>query len=424
MSPDGSVSYLDARIVGTRRRYPLFGAGALVAAGYMDPGNWATAMQGGASFGYRLLWVVLAASLVAMLLQWIACRVGAITGRGLAELCRDELPRRFVLPMWLVAEFAIVACDVAETVGTAVALRLLFGVPLWLGVLLSGVLVLGYFALERPGKARMERVVAISMAGVAACLAAQLTLARLDWPDVFRGLAPSGEVLHTKGGMWLVVGIIGATVMPHNLFLHSALLTRYAASDKRSVSSVLRRAGTDTIICLSFAMLINIGLMLLAAVALQGVSADVGDLAQAQRPLTLALGATWPSLLFAAALLCCGLNSMVSGTLAGQVVMEGFLDIKLSRFRRALLTRGCALGPALVVVQVFGGERSTSLLVGSQVILSLSLPLALIPLIRFACQPRLMGAFELPSAIQSMSWLCASLLVGVNGVLLWQLIHS
>lgn len=393
----------------------------MVAAGYMDPGNWATAMQGGARYGYSLLWVVLGASLLAMLMQWIAGRVGAVTGRGLAELCRDELPRPAVLPLWLVAEIAIIACDVAETVGTAVALRLLFHVPLWLGVLLSGALVVGYFALEHPERARMERVVAMSMLGVAICLVAQLFLAQPGWSDVARGFIPAGSFFHSKDALWLIAGIVGATVMPHNLFLHSALLKRYAdpLSPDR-LRKVLRLAGRDTIVCLSFAMLINIGLMLLAAAALHGSTGDVGDLAQAQRQLAPSLGATWPGILFAVALLCCGLNSMVSGTLAGQAVAEGFLNIKLPRIWRALLTRSLALGPALVAVQWAGGERSTSLLVGSQVILSMSLPLALLPLLGFACLPRLMKPFELSLTVKLASWGCAMILVSINGLLLWQ----
>jgi len=388
----------------------------------MDPGNWATAMQAGARYGYRLLWVVLAASLLAMLVQWIAGRVGAVTGRGLAELCRDELPRPSVLPLWIVAEIAIIACDVAETVGTAVALRLIFGMPLWSGVLLSGALVIGYFLLEHPRRARLERVVALSMVGVAVCLAAQLFLAQPAWFEVARGFVPSGELFHREGMLWLVAGIVGATVMPHNLFLHSALLKRYAEPmQPRRLRGVLREANKDTIVCLSFALLINLGLMLLAAAALHGTTAEVGDLAQAQRQLTPSLGATWPGLLFATALLCCGLNSMVSGTLAGQAVAEGFLNIRLPRLWRALFTRGLALGPALIAVQVAGGERSTSLLVGSQVVLSMSLPMALLPLMGFASSSRLMRPFELTPAVKAGGWGCALLLVSVNVLLLWQL---
>ena len=425
MSPDGSVDFVGApaRVTVSRLRYPLLGAGALVAAGYMDPGNWATAMQGGALYGYRLLWVVLAASLLAMLLQWIAGRVGAVTGCGLAELCRNELPKATVVPLWLVAEAATIACDVAETVGTAVALRLLLGVPLWFGVMLSGVLVVGYFALERPGRSRLERVAAVSMVGVAMCVIAQLFIAQPQWREVAQGFVPGQRMLYSKDGLWLMAGIIGATVMPHNLFLHSSLLKRYACPGKPGLRQVLRRAGRDTVICLSFAMAINLGLMLLAASALNGTTTDVGDLAQAQRQLAPALGTTWPGWLFAIALLCCGLNSMVSGTIAGQAVMEEFLCIKLSRFRRALLTRGLALGPALLAVQIMGGEQSTSLLVGSQVILSMSLPLALIPLLAFACSSRLMGRFEILPIAKGVSWCGAFLLVAINALLVWQFVR-
>jgi manganese transport protein len=323
-----------------------------------------------------------------------------------------------VLPLWLVAELAIIACDVAETVGAAVALHLLLHVPLWMGVLLSSAVVLGYFVIERSGPTRLERLVAISMLAVAGCLIAQLYLARPDWAAVARGFAPTVAVFKNRDMLWLVAGIVGATVMPHNLFLHSALLKQYAASER--MDRLVRIASIDTIVCLMFAMLINIGLMLLAAAALHGSTANVGDLAQAQRQLAPALGATWPGILFAAALLCCGVNSMVSGTMAGQAVAEGFLRIRLTPLWRAALTRALALGPALMAVQVAGAEGSTAMLVGSQVLLSMTLPLALLPMLWFASSPRLMKRFELGGAVKIASWGCALLVVTINGLLVWQ----
>lgn len=418
MSPDG------ARLPqAPRARAPamaLLGTSALVAAGYMDPGNWATAIQSGATAGYGLLWAVVAASLAALAIQWLAARVGAVTGCNLARLCRARLPRLVVFPLWLCAELAIMACDVAETVGAAVALRLLFHIPLWLGVVAAAVLVIVYFWTGGAQQQRLGVVMAWSMLGVLVCVIVELCLAHPHWPQVARGLLPSLTSSEGRDLSWLVVAILGATVMPHNLFLHSDRMRGYLpAGGDHSHRARLRALNVSTCVCLGFATLINIGLMLLAAAAFGGKPHEVGDLAKAQAALAPALGSAWPGVVFAMALLCCGINSMVSGTLAGQAVMEGFLDIRLSAATRSIVTRALALGPALVVVDVWGGTRSTWLLVVSQIVLSVTLPLAIVPLVVFASRRELMGKYRLKPALSLLfgGLAVAMIAVTVAGVL-------
>ena len=407
-----------------RRGLPaVLGPGALVAVGYMDPGNWATALEGGSRYGYRLLGVIVLASLLAMLLQWIAARVGVVTGRDLAQLCREHSPRWAIVPFGLASEVAIVGCDVAEVVGSAVALQLLLEVPLWAGVLLSTLMTLALFLVGRRGRHRLEIVVAALIVLVAACVAAQLVAAHPDWSGVARGLAPDPALLRDAGMLWLAAGIVGATVMPHNLYLHSALVKGHAAPASpaaRPVARALAAAGIDSAVSLGLAMLVNAALLIVAAAVFHARHAtQVDDLAAAQRLLAPALHARWPGVLFALALLCCGLNAMLTGTLAGQAVMEGFLRLRMSRFRRALLTRSLALGPALLATLAYGGHGSARLLVASQVLLSLQLPLAMLPLLCFACSRRLMGAWRLGPGMGALAWSGALLLVALNAALLW-----
>jgi manganese transport protein len=434
--PPGVTSSLTVRpAFGVGQRLgSLFGPGALIAVGYMDPGNWATAIAGGARYGYRLLWVVAAASLVAMLLQWVAARIGVVTGSSLARLCRERLPRRSVAPLWLASEVAIVACDVAEVVGSAVALQILLHVPLWVGVLLSAGLTLGFLALARRGLGLLSTVVAALIALVAVCLVTQLAVSQPRWIAIAQGLQPSAELLRDAGMAWLAAGIVGATVMPHNLYLHSALAAASqraamravapvpAAKDRQAVDRVLRAVGLDSTLSLFIAFLVNAALLILAASVFQAHGQlQVDDLAQAHRLLSSTLPGRWPGIVFAVALLVCGINSMLTGTLAGQVVMEGFLDLRMSAFRRALLTRGLAIVPALLAVTSMGEHGSAQLLVASQVLLSLQLPFAMLPMLWFACDARLMGPWRLRPVVGALAWLGAASLVGLNALVLWQM---
>ncbi|MFJ5383667.1 Nramp family divalent metal transporter [Cupriavidus sp. CER94] len=410
-----------------RSRLAFLGAGALVAVGYMDPGNWATAIAGGARYGYSLLIVIALSSLVAMLLQWIAARVGVVTGRDLAQLCREQFPRRVTIGLWVASEIAIIACDVAEVVGSAVALQLLFHVKLWVGVLIAAVVTLAMLAVQRYGQRTMEAMVAGLILLVALCFVAQLAMAQPEWADVLGGMAPSADLVRDAGMLWLAAGIVGATVMPHNLYLHSSLVRRFTpppgsrVARRRSFAEILRGMSLDTFGSLGFAFLINAALLILAASVFHANGlTDVEDLADAHRLLAPLLHSDLASLLFAVALLACGLNSTLTGTLAGQAVMEGFLDLRMSRMRRALLTRAVAIVPALAAVWVFGEHGSASLLVASQVVLSLTLPLAVVPLILFGADRHLMGAWRVRGVPLALAGASAVIIILLNVALLWQ----
>jgi manganese transport protein len=403
--------------------FSFVGAGALIAVGYIDPGNWATALGAGAGYGYRLLGMVLLSSLMAMLLQWLSSRLGVVTGRDLAQVCRERTGRRGTLFLWLTSEVAIIACDVAEVVGSAVALQMLLGVSLTVGVLMSAVCTFALLALQQKGGRKLEAVIAALIGFVGLCFVVQLALARPDWHAALAGSVPSVELLRNAGMVWLAAGIVGATVMPHNLYLHSALVKHHApdGSDAQ-IKVALHVVNLDTFGSLSFAFVINAALLIVAA-AVFYVSGhrDVTDLADAHRLIAPLVGTHWAGILFAAALLACGLSATVTGTLAGQAVMEGFLRIRLPRWKRALLTRGLAIGPALFAVALFGQHGSNQLLVASQVVLSLQLPLAVVPLIRFTSDAALMRGWRVRGAPLVLAWLSAAFIIMLNGALLWQL---
>ncbi|EIF30896.1 natural resistance-associated macrophage protein metal ion transporter NRAMP [Burkholderia sp. Ch1-1] len=403
--------------------FSFVGAGALIAVGYIDPGNWATALGAGAGYGYRLLSMVLLASLMAMLLQWLSSRLGVVTGRDLAQICRERTSRRGTLFLWLTSEVAIIACDVAEVVGSAVALQLLLGVSLTVGVLMSAVCTFALLALQQKGGRKLEAVIAALIGFVGLCFVVQLALARPDWHAALAGTVPSVELLRNAGMVWLAAGIVGATVMPHNLYLHSALVKHHApeGSDAQ-IKAALHVVNLDTFGSLSFAFVINAALLIVAA-AVFYVSGhrDVTDLADAHRLIAPLVGTHWAGILFAAALLACGLSATVTGTLAGQAVMEGFLRIRLPRWQRALLTRALAIGPALFAVALFGQHGSNQLLVASQVVLSLQLPLAVVPLIRYTSDAGLMRGWRVRGVPLALAWLSAAFIVTLNGALLWQL---
>jgi manganese transport protein len=426
-SPSASLDDPRPRAPRPRGRwYSFAGAGVLVAVGYMDPGNWATALASGARYGYSLLFVVLLASLMGVLLQWVASRVGVVTGRDLAQLCRERFSRRTTIVLWIACEIAIIACDVAEVVGSAVALQMLFGISLTAGVLFSAVGSFAMLALQSQGRRPLQRAVTALILFVSFCFVVQLALAHPSWSDALRGLAPSPRLVRDAGMLWLAAGVLGATVMPHNLYLHSTLVKEHAGGrDDVSIGHALRGVNIDTFASLGLAFIVNASLLIVAAAVFHASGhTEVEDLADAHRLIAPLVGSHWAGVVFAAALLACGLNATVTGTLAGQAVMEGFLRLKMARWARALTTRALAIGPALVAVASFGQHGSNALLVATQVVLSLQLPLAVIPLIGFASDARLMGRWRVARVPLVLAWACAGVILALNGAMLWQAAFS
>lgn len=404
----------------------VLGPAYLVAVGYMDPGNWATDLAAGSTYGYNLLWVVALSSLMAVLLQSLCCRLGIATGLDLAQACRRHLPRGWVIPLWLLAEVAIVACDLAELVGTALALQLLLGLPLPVGVLVTAFDTLVLLGLQRFGIRRLEALVISLVALVGACFAVEMLLLRPDMASVLAGLVPRMESLRSGSQLYLAAGILGATVMPHNLYLHSSLVqTRRWSTGPEMRQRALRFANLDTVIALGLAFLVNASILVLAAGTFHGLpGAPVTDLSEAHRLLSPLLGTTAAGLLFGIALLAAGQSSTLTATLAGQIVMEGFLKIRLPQWQRRLLTRCLALVPALLTVLLLGDRATGQLLILSQVVLSLQLPFAVLPLVWFCSRSNLMGDLRTPHWLLLLAWISAAAIVVINSALLLSLAPS
>ncbi|MDB5679936.1 Nramp family divalent metal transporter [Sphingomonas bacterium] len=401
-----------------RRAMAFVGPGYLVAVGYMDPGNWATDLAGGSAFGYTLLAVVLLSSLMAILLQTLSARLGIAAGLDLAQACRQRYSRPVTLILWVLCELAIIACDLAEVLGTAIALKLLFGLPLLAGVAITSFDVMLLLALQRLGFRKLEAFVATLLVVIAGCFVYELWLARPDWGAVAGGFVPTSQIVTNPAMLYIAIGILGATVMPHNLYLHSSVVqTRaFAGEDKRGA---IRFATADTVIALGFALLINAAILILAAAAFHTAGrTDVAEIEDAHRLLSPMLGAGAASVVFALALLASGQNSTITGTLAGQIVMEGFLDIRLPAWARRMITRAIAIVPAALVIGLVGEGATTNLLVLSQVVLSLQLPFAVIPLVAFTADRKLMGDFASPVALRLAAWIVAAAIVALNVKLL------
>ncbi len=422
-APLGNSAPVTPRVVdvpaglGTLRTFlRVLGPGYLVAVGYMDPGNWATDLAAGSQFGYRLLWVIGLSSLMAMVLQSLCCRLGIATRMDLAEACSRLLPRSWRIPLWLLAEMAIIACDLAELVGSAIALQLLFGLPLPWGVGLTAADTLLLLALQRFGVRRLEALVIALVALVGGCFAVEMFLLQPDLGQVGQGFLPQSSSLRDGTQLFLAAGILGATVMPHNLYLHSSLVqTRHWSAAAGETRRALAFSTWDTLIALSLALLINVSILVLAAGSFYGrLPQPVTDLSEAYRLLTPMLGTSLASVLFGVALLAAGQSSTLTATMAGQIVMEGFLQIRLPDWKRRLLTRGLALIPAMATVILFGERATTNLLVLSQVVLSLQLPFAVIPRVWFCGRRGLMGELRSPLWLQFAGWLCASVIVSIN----------
>jgi manganese transport protein len=358
---------------GVRRLFAFIGPGAL--AWVMGSGNWATDLEGGARFGYQLLWVLLASNLVAMLLQSLSARLGIVSGHDLAQSCREHYPRPTALALWLLAEVAIIACDLAEVLGSAIALNLLFGIPMLWGVLITGFDVLLILALQHYGVRKLEAVIAVMVLTIGTCFALEIALAEPDWHGVLAGFAPRPD----SSSLLIAIGILGATVMPHNLYLHSSLVrTRRIGTGFAAMREAIRYNLIDTVLALNIAFLINAAILVLSASVFFSRGIEVTDLRQAHELLSPLLGTALASAAFAVALLTAGQSSTITGTLAGQVVMEGFLQIRLTPVVRRLLTRGLAIVPAVAVLAAYGENGMLPLLIASQVVLSLQLPFAMV----------------------------------------------
>ena len=408
-----------------RKLLAYTGPGYLVAVGYMDPGNWATDLAGGAQFGYTLLSVILLSNLMAVLLQGLASKLGIATGRDLAQACRDAYPRPVVLALWVLCELAIAACDLAEVIGTAIALNLLFGIPLAWGVAATVLDVLVVLMLQQRGFRLLEALVIGLVVTVGACFLFEMVLSRPDMGAVVKGFVPSFEIVTNPSMLYIAMGILGATVMPHNLYLHSSIVqTRRYEDSVEGKREAVKFAFADSTIALTFALFINAAILIVAAATFHTTgNAQVAEIQDAYKLLTPLLGAG-ASTVFAVALLASGQNSTLTGTLAGQIVMEGFLDIRLRPWMRRLLTRMIAIVPAGVTAIFFGASGTAKLLILSQVILSMQLAFAVVPLVLFTADRRKMGELVNARWVTVLGWVVSLVIVVLNGWLLVQIVRG
>ncbi|MGM4891520.1 Nramp family divalent metal transporter [Tardiphaga sp. 839_C3_N1_4] len=404
-----------------RRLLAFAGPGYMVSVGYMDPGNWATDLAGGSKFGYTLLSVILLSNVMAILLQALAARLGIVTDRDLAQACRDSFSRPVNIMLWLACETAIIACDLAEVIGTAIALQLLFGIPLIGGALITALDAFLLLLLMNKGFRFLEAFVIALLIVIAVCFTVQIVAAAPPVAAVLSGFLPSTAIVTNPEMLYIAIGIIGATVMPHNLYLHSSIVqTRAYPRTDEGRRDAIKWATTDSTIALMLALFINAAILIVAAASFHTSGhADVAEIGQAYELLSPLLGLGIASTLFAIALLASGLNSTVTATLAGQIVMEGFLRLRLPNWARRLLTRGIAIVPVVVVTALYGERGTGQLLVFSQVILSMQLPFAIIPLVRFVSDRRKMGDFVISRSVATAAWIIAGIIVILNCKLLY-----
>jgi manganese transport protein len=424
-----------------RRLFAFAGPAYLVSVGYMDPGNWATDLAGGSKFGYQLVWVLVMSNMMAVLLQTLSARLGLITGRDLAQACRDFYPRFTVGPLWILCELAIVACDLAEVLGAAIGLQLLFGTPLLVGVIITALDVLLLLALSRYGIRRLEAFIIVLVATIGACFAVQMVLSRPDVAAIMTSIlprdasggvsllapAPGGGVsvlgLHGES-LFIAMGILGATVMPHNLYLHSSLVqSRAVDASVEGKREACRLNLVDSVVALNAALFVNGGILVLAAAAFYRAGLhDVSSLQEAHRLLEPLLGTQLAPILFAVALLCSGQASTITGTLAGQIVMEGFLRVRVRPWLRRLASRLLAIVPAVIVILLQGERGVDALLILSQVVLSLQLSFAVIPLVTFTSDRQRMGEFVNPWWVRVLALVATAIIVSLNGKLAYDVI--
>jgi manganese transport protein len=409
-----------------RKLLAFLGPGYLVAVGYMDPGNWATSLAGGSKFGYALLSIALLSNIMAIILQALCARLGIGAGRDLAQACRDAFPRYVSWPLWVLTEIAICATDLAEVIGTAIGLNLLFGIPLEIGVILTALDVFLILWMQRLGFRYVEAFIVSLLGVIAISFAIQIGLADPQWGAVLRGFLPTTEIVNNPGMLYLAIGIIGATVMPHNLYLHSGIVQTRAygrsVADKREAITL---ATTDSTIALMFALIINASILILAAATFNRTGqVNVTELGEVHSLIAPLLGSAMAPTLFAIALLCCGMNSTVTATLAGQIVMEGFIDIRLPPWARRLMTRGLAIVPAAIITIWYGEAGTAKLLILSQVVLGLALPFGIVPLVMFTADRRKMGALVAPRWMTVLAAIIATTLIVLNVKLLWDLVTA
>ena len=403
-----------------RKLAAFAGPGYMVAVGYMDPGNWATDLAGGSAFGYTLLSVILFSNLMAMLLQSLSAKLGIVTGLDLAQACREAYGPKVRYMLWGLCELAIIACDLAEVLGTAIALKLLFGIPLVWGVTITALDVLLILTLQRYGFRKLEAFIIALLIVIALCFGVELALAQPSIAAIGAGLIPQAQIVTNPAMLYIAIGILGATVMPHNLYLHSSIVqTRSFERSDEGKKEAITLATIDSTFALALAFFINAAILILAAAAFHtNGRTDVAEIQDAYHLLTPALGAGFASILFGVALLASGQNSTITGTLAGQIVMEGFLNLRLPAWLRRTITRSLAIIPAVIVVAMYGDSGATKLLVLSQVVLSLQLPFAVVPLVRFTSDPDKMGRFANRGWIRCAAWGVAATIISLNCLLL------
>ncbi|HEX3892000.1 MAG TPA: Nramp family divalent metal transporter [Terracidiphilus sp.] len=406
-----------------RRLLGFLGPGFLISVGYMDPGNWATDIAGGSRFGYTLLFVVMLSNLIAILLQSLSLKLGVATERDLAQLCHENYGPRVSFALWLLAEVAIAACDLAEVIGSAIALQLLFHIPLLYGVLITGLDVLLILLLQRWGFRWVEALVIVLIGTILVMFGIQVVLSRPDHILALRGLfVPSPSIVTNPAMLYIAIGILGATVMPHNLYLHSSIVqSRKYERTPNGKREAIHMANVDSAFALTLALFVNAGILIVAAAVFhRSGHFEVAAIEDAYKLLSPLVGAAWASTLFAVALLASGQNSSITGTLAGQVVMEGFVHLKVSPWLRRLITRTLAIIPTVIVVALNGEQGTEKLLILSQVILSLQLSFAVVPLVIFTGRRSLMGPFVNSRGLQALAWTTAVVIAGLNGWLLVQ----
>ena len=399
-----------------RKMLAFSGPGYLVAVGYMDPGNWATDLAGGSAFGYTLLSVILVSNLMAILLQALCAKLGIVTGRDLAQACRDHYSKPVAILLWLLCEVAICACDLAEVIGSAIALNLLFKIPLTWGVCITALDVLVVMFLQNKGFRYIEALVVTLILTIGGCFLMEIIFSRPNVAEVFGGFAPKFEIIRNTQMLYVAIGILGATVMPHNLYLHSSIVqTRKYEQNAEGKGEAIKFATLDSTTALMFALFINAAILVVAAATFHTRGEhNVAEIQDAYKLLSPMLGVPVASALFAIALLASGQNSTLTGTLAGQIVMEGFLNIRLRPWLRRLITRLIAIVPAVICTALYGERGTANLLVLSQVILSMQLSFAVIPLVMFTSDRAKMGAFANPPRVKILAWLTAGIIVLLN----------
>ena len=398
-----------------RKLLAFSGPGYLVAVGYMDPGNWATDLAGGSQFGYTLLSVILISNLMAILLQSLCARLGIVTGRDLAQACRDHYSKPVSFALWVLCEIAICACDLAEVIGSAIALNLLFKIPLVWGVCITALDVLVVMFLQNKGFRYIEALVIALILTIGGCFLAEIIFSRPDVVAVLGGFVPKFEVIRNPAMLYVAIGILGATVMPHNLYLHSSIVqTRKYEQTSAGKREAIKFATLDSTLALMFALFINAAILIVSAASFHGRGEKVEEIQDAYKLLSPVLGVGVASVLFAIALLASGQNSTLTGTLAGQIVMEGFLNIRLRPWLRRLITRAIAIVPAVIITALYGEKGTNELLIFSQVVLSLQLSFAVIPLILFTSDRKKMGEFVSPRWVKILAWVTAGVIVLLN----------